>query len=127
MPRQYHDAVSFCKRIAHSLEMIDLDVLIEIALVEIWHVENIEHVSREIDERRADDFFCLRLRHIQSRHHLFDRTAPLLLDQQIIQIAENPPQKQQHIIRQQSHQPTEQHQRIVQHRITCCRARRVFL
>ena len=68
--------------------MLDLDVFMQVLSVELRHVENLQHVLREVHEGGAHDFPCFLLRNGKPLHHLAHGTLALLLDDHIIEPAE---------------------------------------
>ena len=115
MPREHDDTVSLGERLLHTLEMVDLDVVTEVLLVQHRHREDVEHIPCHIDEGGTHEFLCLCLTDTEGRHHMLDGAVSHLRNQQIVEVAEQPPCTEQEGTRRTARKPTEKHECMVEH------------
>ena len=103
------------KSLLHPLEMVDLDVVSEIALVQHGHRENVEKVSRHIDKGGSHELLRCFLINAECRHHVCNSTPPHLCDDEIIEIPEQPAKGKQDGTRRAAGNTAQKHQRTIEH------------
>ena len=105
----------FGERVPEALQVLDLDVFMQVLSVELRHVENLQHVLREVHERGAHDFPRFLFRDGKPPHHLAHGKLALLLDDHIIEPAEQRAEEEQRAVRQEAQRTAQRHQRVVEH------------
>ena len=115
MARDDGNAVALCQRVRQALEMVDLDILAEVLLIEMRHVEDFQDIAGKVDEGQPHEVASLRLLDAERRHHLRYGAFALLLDQEIVEIAEHPADSHQQPVRRVAGHFAQEHHEFILH------------
>ena len=115
MARDDGNAVALCQRVRQALEMVDLDILAEVLLIEMRHVEDFQDIAGKVDEGQPHEVAGFRLLDAERRHHLRYGAFALLLDQEIVEIAEHPADSHQQPVRRVAGHFAQEHHEFILH------------
>ena len=109
MARENDDPMLFSQGGLQAVQMVDFDVVREIFLGKMRHIEHLQEIPSHIDEGIPNGPFRLRLRNVQRAPDLPQGQLPLLLYEFIVQDTETLAQAHQKRMRQAADHSAHKH------------------